>query len=161
MERLLVEMVQWVCCQWPASLEAAVTLAEDHLPSRAEGLERVSQPLNRQGPVQGPRLGIPAPVPVERTLVLRATNRFFSPASSPQGPGTASTALEPAVQMPGQSGSAGVPELRAAGTPEVGVSADCVGSGVPCRRGSGTLPRSSRNVQCYSVLVRSQGSMFW
>lgn len=146
-------MVQWVCCQWPASLEAAVTLAEDHLPSRAEGLERVSQPLNRQGPVQGPRLGIPAPVPVERTLVLRATNRFFSPVLSPQGPDTASTALEPAAQMPGQSGSAGVPELQAAGTPEVGVSADGVGSGVPCRRGSGAPAPSPGLGGTYSVTV--------
>lgn len=39
MEGLPEETVQWVCCHRPASLETAVTLAEDQLATRAEEAE--------------------------------------------------------------------------------------------------------------------------
>lgn len=82
-EGLPREMARWVCSHRSASLEAAVTLAEDHL---TKGAESHSQPATRPQLMQALRQRLPDPSPVERSLMLHATNHFL--------PGLLAQALE-------------------------------------------------------------------
>lgn len=66
------------------SLEAAVTLAEDHRVARAKELEGGSPDAR----MPALRRRVPTPAPVEQAPVLRPTSLFFS-AFPPQGQATA------------------------------------------------------------------------
>lgn len=58
----------WVRCHQPTSLEAVVTLAEDHLAAGAEETERGDHPTCRWLPVPVPQRKLPVPAVTERTV---------------------------------------------------------------------------------------------
>ncbi|XP_076740083.1 uncharacterized protein LOC112435315 [Maylandia zebra] len=102
-ETLPAETARWVRCHRPASLEVAVTLAEDHLAARAGEPGDSGRRPNRQAPVPAPRRRVPALGQAERAPALSPTNPFAAFVPS-QGSDMSSAAPEPrrTAQMPGQ-----------------------------------------------------------
>ncbi|KAL3969418.1 OTU domain-containing protein 5 [Sarotherodon galilaeus] len=94
---------RWVRCHRPASLEVAVTLAEDHLAAGAGEPGEGGRKPSRQAPVLAPRRRVPAPAQAERAPALSPTNPFASFVPS-KGSEMSSAAPEPrrAAQTPGQ-----------------------------------------------------------
>lgn len=82
----------WVRCHRPTSLEAVVTLAEDHLAAGAEEAEWGRQPTCHWPPVPVPQRKLPVPAATERTLAWSPTNPFVAlcPSQIPEAPSAAS-----------------------------------------------------------------------
>uniref|UniRef100_A0A669EMK6 CCHC-type domain-containing protein n=1 Tax=Oreochromis niloticus TaxID=8128 RepID=A0A669EMK6_ORENI len=152
-EGLPAETARWVRCHRPASLEVAMTLAEDHLAARAEEPGEGSQKPSKQAPVPAPRRRVPAPAQGERAPVLSPTNLFASFVPS-QGSEMSSAAPEPwrAAQTPGQEcWKCGQPEYLKRDCPlmEVGQVFRVASAPAPSPGPGGT----------YSIPVRTRGAI--
>ncbi|XP_076743966.1 uncharacterized protein LOC143419988 [Maylandia zebra] len=101
-EGLPAETARWVRCHRPASLEVAVTLAEDHLAAGAGEPGDAGRRPNKQAPVPAPRRRVPAPGQAERLPALSPTNPFAALVPS-RGAERSGAAPEPrrAAQTPG------------------------------------------------------------
>ncbi|XP_026003826.1 uncharacterized protein LOC113009615 [Astatotilapia calliptera] len=150
-EGLPAETARWVRCHRPASLEVAVTLAEDHLAAGAGEPGDAGRRPNKQAPVPAPRRRVPAPGQAERLPALSPTNPALVPSRAAEPSGAAPEPRR-AAQTPG-------PECWKCGQPghlrrdcplmEVGQVFRVAGAPAPSPGPGGT----------YSIPVRTRGGI--